>query len=83
MIKNNLKVLKLLTKPSSRLFSSSSRPSVDKIPSMKDFMKDANPNTKEQDFVQEDDSQLPDYLQIERVKNRQLDKTYFIETYGC
>ena len=26
---------------------------------------------------------LPEYLQIEREKNRQQDKSYFIETYGC
>jgi hypothetical protein len=39
---------------------------------MKEFMKVTNPNitTKEQDLVAEDDTQLPDYLQIERVKNR-------------
>lgn len=29
----------------------------------------------------EDESVLPDYLHIERQKNSE--KTYFIETYGC
>ena len=32
---------------------------------------------------QEDDSSLPEYLQIEREENRRLEKSYFIETYGC
>jgi tRNA-2-methylthio-N6-dimethylallyladenosine synthase len=55
---------------------------LNEVPSLKEFIQSKNPTHFEERLqVEEDVSQMPEYLHIQREENR--NKKYFIETHGC